>query len=300
MAATTTIILGILAGGAAVGGALVVIDPLKARHPGERADADVASWSDGALDSVAAARAALQMLGYGPGQIDQFQGDVNEMLAWHRALEGGDERVPPDSAGFTQVPPALTEMGAAADLQISSQLDKRTVEFLSDAVRAVVVATGKSCMTDQGEVVEADASQCLAAWQDAFRYAYEANLQGAPRTASFTPRETGPDDWGRPSADEVTASGSYGPYLWRTYKDNSQNFGGQHYFTTWRTETGYEQPQGPFASAAAAKTAVTTYIAQQLGEPPPGPGLHNIPATPATPKSGITTHPATTGMGLHG
>lgn len=284
MAAATTIILGILGGGALVGGALVAIDPLKARQPsGPQADADVANWSDGTLVSVDAANAALQMLGYGGVQkIEHFQSDMNELRDWHRALAQGEERVPPPEAGFVHVPPALHQIEAGPDLSRTNELDRRTVAALAEAVRAAVYATGKSCMTDAGEVVEADATDCLNAWQQAFRYAYEANQSGPAPSAGFQAVAEQTDEWGRPVEDEMVENGTYGPYLWRTYKDNSGSFQGQWYYTTWRTQVGYEAPAGPFASPEQAKHAVLSYIANQLGEPPPengGPGftLHAVP-----------------------
>ncbi len=287
MAGIGTVIAGIVGGGVLVGGVLVAADPLKARRP-PSPDDDIAAWSDGALDSLAAANAALQMLGYfGDAAVGTFQRDANEIFTWHRALAEGTERVPPATAGFTQIPAALHQFEGQAALATTGQLDRGTVGALADAVQAVVYATGKTCMTDQGEVMQADAADCLNAWQQAFRYAYEANTHGdaAGSTSTFTPAQT--DDWGRPLTDTREDSGTYGPFLWASYKAGPGQWEGQYYYVTWKQDVGYGQPAGPFGNAAGAKNAAIAYIAEQVGEQPPGggSGIH-VPVLPMQPQNG--------------
>jgi hypothetical protein len=187
MTGTAAVVTAILAGGAVVGGALAVIDPLKARGVppllGELDDEQARSWSEGTLPTGSSIQAALTMLGYsGPDAIALFQSDTTEIRAWIGATVGGETRLPPTEAGFEQIPVALQEMmppdgeGASPILPVTGQLNEATVGALGQAVRAVVFASGSTCMTAAGEAIEADASQCLSAWQQAFSFAYEANL----------------------------------------------------------------------------------------------------------------------------
>lgn len=189
MAGAGAVIAGILAGGAAVGGTLVAIDPLGARKPSQPLLPDeitsdhILAWSDGTLPTLAATQGALVVLGYsGDEAISNFQGDTNEIRTWIFAALAGEERVPAPETGFTQIPVALQGMmppeGAEGvpGVPVTGQLDQATVEALGQAIRAVVLASGTACMTEAGEAVEADANGCLQAWRQAFMYAYEANL----------------------------------------------------------------------------------------------------------------------------
>ncbi len=275
MAGIGTIIAGVTIGGAAFGTVLALVDPLGARKPKRGGDEDIAAWSDGALDSVATANATLTMLGYsGPNAIVDFQRDVNEVLVWHRALAEGQERVPPEEAGFTQIPPALQHLSAAPALAMNNEFDAPTVGQLADALAGAVFASGKTCVTDEGNVVEADAHACQEAWQQAFRYAYEANLAaGAPGgPPSGTGFDTGTtpeyDEWQEPTQNVMQENGTYGPYLWRTYKDNVGRANYKYYYKTWRQGEGLAPAMGPFETAPQAKDAVFAFIADQLGQAP--------------------------------
>lgn len=292
MAGVGTVIAGILIGGTAVGGALTAIDPLKARGGGDK---DIERWSDGTLTSVAAANAALVMLGYhGTRGAEDFQRDYDEVLTWHRNVAQGDERVPPADSGFTQVPSALTQLEAESPISINNKLDEATVSALGRVIQAVVYATGKGCMTDQGEVVEAEASQCRDAWREAFTYAYWANRTEpqAPGTGPGAGTGTGMsggqvdlDAWKQPVVNELQEKGTYGPFLWVTYKDNTGVFQNQFYYVTWRTGVGYQEPTGPFATKVLAKSAVMSAIAAALGQ-------GNV-----IPKAGVATKAGGLGLG---
>jgi hypothetical protein len=61
------------------------------------------------------------------------------------------------------------------------------------------------------------------------------------------------DEWGQPVANEVVNGGSVGGEgggLWRAYKDNVDEYGGQFYFVVWRA--GEYTEQGPFGTEAEA------------------------------------------------
>lgn len=275
MAGIGTVIAGALAGGALFGSALAWVDPLGARKPKPARDQDVRDWSGDAIQSVDEARAILSLLGYsGPNAVAGFQRDASEVLVWSSAAAAGEERLPPASAGFTQTPPALARIEAGAPLSGTAFLDERTVEVLANVLEAVVFASGKQCMTDAGAVIEADATACRAAWDAAFRYAYEGNLAagapapgGAPGSPGFQQRPAEQlDDWQEPVQNIRQEWGQYGAFRWVTYKDEVGRADYKFYYKTWRTGEGLGEAQGPFDSAAQAKEGAFAYMADQLGQ----------------------------------
>lgn len=254
------IIGGIALGGAVVGGVLTAVDPLKVRslRPLGPGSAD-------ALPTLESAEAALTMLGYGvEGGVGHFQEDTNQIRAWHRALAEGNERMPPAELGYTHAPPVLTRMQEGPDLPVDDQLAGETLDALREAVAAVIFSSGQSCMTPDGEVIEADAHACMDAWRHAVIYAEAAN-SASTRVTLTAATVVEQDEWGQPAVNAMQQEGSHGPFLWRTYKDNTGQFGHQFYFVTWHPDRAYEAPQGPFASAAHAENAKTAYIESQLG-----------------------------------
>jgi hypothetical protein len=253
MAAIATILGGIALGGAAFGGLLVAVDPLKARTP------PLAPADDG--DPQFAAN-ALAMLGYsGESGTAHFQEDVNQTREWHRALSEGNERQPPNEIGYTHVPAALQRMTPGPDLAVNNTLDAPTRDAVVEAVEAVVFAAGTECVTEAGQSIEADAHSCLDAWRHAYTYAEAANAASTSIvTMSATVAPT--DEWGQPAANAAQSEGQHGPFLWRSYKDNTGQFNQLYYFVTWRN--GYEPAQGPFQTAAAAEAGAAAYMAGQL------------------------------------
>ena len=267
-----TIIGGIAVGGALVGGLLAAVDPLKVRamRPLGPGEAD-------ALPTLESAQAALSMLGYfGEDAVTHFQEDVNEIRDWHRALADGNERMPPAELGYTQYPPVLQRLASGAtndtvsrgseDVPVDNQLVGATMDALREAVGAVIYSSGERCMTPEGEAIEADAHACLDAWRHAVTYAEAANAASttiSPGLTTASMIET--DEWGQRANNTMQAEGSHGPFLWRTYKDNTGQFNHLFYFVTWHPERAYEAPQGPFNSAAEAASAKTSYIESQLG-----------------------------------
>jgi hypothetical protein len=253
MAATATILGGIALGGAALGGLLVAVDPLKARTP------PLAPADD---DDPQFAANALAMLGYsGENATAHFQEDVNQTREWHRALSEGNERQPPNELGYTHVPAALQRMTPVPDLAVNGALDAPTRDAVAEVVEAVVFASGNECVTEAGHSIEADAHACLDAWRHAYTYAEAANAAGGAAitlSATVVPQ----DEWGQPPVNVMQAEGQNGPFLWRTYKDNTGQFNQLYYFVTWRQ--GYEPAQGPFPSAQAAAAGAASYMAGQL------------------------------------
>lgn len=266
-----TIIGGIAVGGALVGGILAAVDPLKVRatRPLGPGEAD-------ALPTLESAQAALSMLGYfGEDGVSHFQEDVNEIRDWHRAMADGNERMPPDELGYTQVPPVLQRLASGAtndtvsrgseDVPVDNQLVGATMDALREAVGAVIYSSGQRCMTAEGEAIEADAHACLDAWRHAVIYAEAANAASTTISPGLSATIIETDEWGQPTNNTTQAEGSHGPFLWRTYKDNTGRFNHLFYFVTWHPDRAYEAPQGPFNSAAQAESAKTSYIESQLG-----------------------------------
>jgi hypothetical protein len=144
-------------------------------------------WDDKTtLPDEAAIRDALDMLGYGSSgcivagkwvqstdcvaSLKLFQGDVNQVNAWRRAVESGEDRYPD---GDTMIPPALHSTGTGPTLGVDGRAGRATIAALSAAIAAAEFATNGSCDPAAG------AGPCAEAWAAAVDFARRANQLAA-------------------------------------------------------------------------------------------------------------------------
>jgi len=133
-----------------------------------------------ALPDEDAIVAALEALGYGAAgcivdgkwvqstdcvaSLKLFQGDVNQVNSWRRAVEAGEERHPPEDI---EVPPALHGTGTGPTLGVDGRAGRATIAALSAALAATEYATNAPCVTSAGP--------CAEAWARAVDYARRGN-----------------------------------------------------------------------------------------------------------------------------